>query len=293
MDCTVSRERDRVDVLIEGRGHAIIIENKINDAVDQPRQLAGYYTTITQRRKVDAVVYLSKSGQKSPTYENWTQDEIDAITQPLILVGAYNGLPDDLVEGWLKICETKAQRIDSMNVIRSYRKLLYKMGTEIINHEMYNDFYNKVLDKRVYSDAYEIKNIMTNKLAYLISAKIISRFEQSPHPFKQVIPADDTTVFIDWYIGPYSIVLQCSYYHDKSINSNFDIRIFERRNKDFPQSVLNLLVGKYEFKELKPNGYYKYFIFPDNFSEHAEDPYDFFCTLDQLLKDLSEIKILA
>lgn len=60
-------ERDRIDLLIEGADYAIIIENKIYDAVDQDRQMERYILSCTERGiKNDRIfaLYLTSDGTK-------------------------------------------------------------------------------------------------------------------------------------------------------------------------------------------------------------------------------------
>lgn len=65
-------EQDRIDLLIEGKGYAIIIENKVYDAVDQDRQLERYLKSCIGRGfPADRLyaLYLTLDGSKEvPTY---------------------------------------------------------------------------------------------------------------------------------------------------------------------------------------------------------------------------------
>ena len=60
-------ERDRIDLLIEGKDYAIIIENKVYGAVDQDRQLERYLDVCMGRGMAPEklyVLYLTKDGSK-------------------------------------------------------------------------------------------------------------------------------------------------------------------------------------------------------------------------------------
>lgn len=81
------REAQRRDITIysNDRTHAIVIENKSNDASDRPRQLIGYYSDlIDQGIKVDAIIYLNKYSIKEPDYSGWKKDEIKTIKKLLL-----------------------------------------------------------------------------------------------------------------------------------------------------------------------------------------------------------------
>lgn len=72
----VEREEHKVDVLIKydnpENKKAIIIENKINDAVDQDNQLARYYEALTNDGyEVLKIPYITLFGGKIPDYDNW------------------------------------------------------------------------------------------------------------------------------------------------------------------------------------------------------------------------------
>ena len=47
----VEREKKGIDILIYDETHAVIIENKINNAIDQPNQLARYYQAVEDMQK--------------------------------------------------------------------------------------------------------------------------------------------------------------------------------------------------------------------------------------------------
>ena len=77
--CEVSVEADYIDLLIlrdqpDGR-YAIIIENKINGAVDQDEQLSGYAAKLLNRGfdpKSILALYLPLNGERAPTREDQT-----------------------------------------------------------------------------------------------------------------------------------------------------------------------------------------------------------------------------
>ena len=72
-DYVTKREKDRIDVSIRGEGKdkcrpkAIIIENKINNAVDQSKQLPRYYKELSKEFDVVAIVYLSLCRRRRTT----------------------------------------------------------------------------------------------------------------------------------------------------------------------------------------------------------------------------------
>ncbi|HRF16793.1 MAG TPA: PD-(D/E)XK nuclease family protein, partial [Chitinophagaceae bacterium] len=97
----VLREKGRIDVWIRDNksGKCILIENKINNAVDREDQLLDYY-----RYSKDmgfsplAIVYLSLDGKKTAPEQSHPLD-ISIINVP-----AFNNTEKDLVNGWLNYC---------------------------------------------------------------------------------------------------------------------------------------------------------------------------------------------
>jgi hypothetical protein len=71
----ITAETKRIDILIcDGKDYAIIIENKINGASDQPNQLANYINKILDERyegKYIYVIYLPKEDGGKPVPQSW------------------------------------------------------------------------------------------------------------------------------------------------------------------------------------------------------------------------------
>lgn len=101
-DCEILREnginsdengRGRIDILIknEKRKRAVIIENKINWAGDTYKQLKKYYDYISEKFKVDRMVYLVPDSGKIPENQS-----IEGISKKLIkVVVGYDGKGND------------------------------------------------------------------------------------------------------------------------------------------------------------------------------------------------------
>ena len=62
----VSVEKNNIDILIEDTNYALIIENKINNANDQPEQIKRYVDIVKEKynKKKIYVAYLTRSGTK-------------------------------------------------------------------------------------------------------------------------------------------------------------------------------------------------------------------------------------
>jgi hypothetical protein len=112
----VLREKGRIDVCIidSNEKHCIIIENKINNAVDQNKQLERYYDYAKSRKlNVVAILYVSLKGDRQSLIPD------GPIVSPL---AACNHSENDLLNGWVKKCKQvfNQDNTDSQEDIRSF-----------------------------------------------------------------------------------------------------------------------------------------------------------------------------
>lgn len=76
----ITAERERIDILIKEHDYALIIENKIHNAGDQPNQLARYIDKMKMEGLKDSqiyIIYLTRDGSKIPTEDSWKKIEGD------------------------------------------------------------------------------------------------------------------------------------------------------------------------------------------------------------------------
>ena len=80
-NASVEREKQHIDILVadETSKKAIIIENKINNAGDQHRQLPRYYDKLKGDYDVVAIIYLTLNNSKKPYTSDWTNEEKESI----------------------------------------------------------------------------------------------------------------------------------------------------------------------------------------------------------------------
>ena len=87
-DGSVEREENRIAILLysSDKKKAIIIENKSNNAGDQPKQLYRYLSRLKRDNVfVEAIFYLNKSTLKHPDLTGLSEAEIDEINEILII----------------------------------------------------------------------------------------------------------------------------------------------------------------------------------------------------------------
>ena len=102
----VERECHHIDILIKGKGHCIIIENKINDARDMDKQMSRYFKEMTDEGFiVDAIVYLTKTPETYPDTSSWSHKEKEECL-PLIIIVPANDVAGkiSLLNNWIKPC---------------------------------------------------------------------------------------------------------------------------------------------------------------------------------------------
>lgn len=139
--------KGRIDILIEGEKHCIIIENKMNDAPDTIRQLPKYYETMKKKYIVDAIVYLPKDEKKKPNKADWKPEEIDEINNLLKIIPAYNKNGDNknLVDGWLERCINFTENKDVNRILQQYSEHIIKLYEESVDESSIWNLYNYII----------------------------------------------------------------------------------------------------------------------------------------------------
>lgn len=146
----------RIDFVIKGheskstrKGHCIIIENKLYDAVDMDNQIPAYKKAMEGRGYVvDAIVYLPLSEHKVPDRSTWkvNRDEIDKIDEILRVIPAQN-----LIDDWLKKCSQEAHNCEETQVIlKHYINLLKSLLTNEQKLSTMENLYNFLKDNKDY-----------------------------------------------------------------------------------------------------------------------------------------------
>lgn len=280
----VSREENRIDILIKDKQskHAIIIENKINDAVDMHLQLPRYVEQIlTQKYEIDAILYLSKDGNKTPSRNDWKENVeeniIKIIDEKMISLASFTSIhsTNNLVTGWLKpsikkAIEKKSNEIEL--ILTHYSNLLQKLNimTEISQEEKFL-FDSIIKDPKNYENAFQIKKLLENRLAVFLSNDFKEKFEKKyPNysaPFEKLTLAPDAicqVLFSNWDYKESKYYLRIQFDIN---NKNFEIVLRDRNNNN----TLNEKESDLEQIGFKKDGYgyfqHRYF----SVNPHKED----------------------
>jgi hypothetical protein len=168
----------RIDLLVYDDRQAVIIENKINNAPDQPNQLAKYVKSVQSRGKeAAAVVYIPQFEGVEPPLEGYDgpwREYVPEIRRKLVILPAIDrrgdekggGVRNDLARGFIGECLRLEGLKDRQNYILSeYGKLLRTMEekskmTETIDREFIKEFYK---DKQSIETAEHIYEIWDNR----------------------------------------------------------------------------------------------------------------------------------
>jgi hypothetical protein len=182
----VVREEGRVDVLIKGQGHVIIIENKVNNASDQPRQLPNYLNQVEKEGYAcDAIVYMRLNKDAKPDMKGWTSDEIKRVEKLLICICAYTETPKDLLNGWIRKCENASKRVETALILRQYGDLITKLGGNVMNKPIMDEFYKMIVEGENFKTALCVKEMLDDLVLYRVE-RLIEYFKNDPSPFQQI-----------------------------------------------------------------------------------------------------------
>ena len=154
-DVVIKREKGRIDIaILNNSNEIIIIENKINGAVDADEQLEKYYQwSINNGFKVICVVYLTLSGEKN------APPILNSNIKPLNIT-AFSNSSKDLVNGWIIPTIGKCRNFDSASFLKQYSKLLISLSYNKMNSELYEKFYKLSDDMAIVKEINDLKQIV-------------------------------------------------------------------------------------------------------------------------------------
>lgn len=185
----VKREEGRIDLTIqdEKSKRAIIIENKINNAGDMPRQLPRYLDYVVNEKgyACDAIVYLRLNGKTPPDMTEWTPDEKTQVSSRLQIICAYDETNKDLLNGWILKCEALSNNSDAKHILRQYGGLIKKLGRNIMNKPIMEKFYNIMLAGENLKTALSLKAMLDDLVPFRVG-KIIDKFKTDLSPFNKI-----------------------------------------------------------------------------------------------------------
>ncbi len=184
----VVREEDRIDILIkdEDSKKAIIIENKINNAADTPKQLPGYLKKMTENGYTcDAIIYLRLNGHTGPDTTDWTPGEWRQVNALLKVICAYDETEKDLLRGWILKCKDVSKNADAQHILKQYGDLITKLGGNIMNKPIMEKFYKIIIEGENLKTALSIKAMVDELVLYRVE-RVIDKFRSDLTPFQKI-----------------------------------------------------------------------------------------------------------
>ncbi|MGL4982939.1 MAG: PD-(D/E)XK nuclease family protein [Treponemataceae bacterium] len=134
----------RIDILIHDKNNCIIIENKVNNAADQDKQLEDYYDYCKNTRgwTVSAIVYLTLTSFKTPPNKNKNNE----ISKILVHLPCIDQKKIDLAHGFL---DTLNNDNETSNVfIQQYSNLLKGTAMQELTAEDNKKIITKIYENK-------------------------------------------------------------------------------------------------------------------------------------------------
>ncbi len=185
----VEREKHNIDILItdEVSKKAIIVENKINNASDQQRQLPRYVNIVKKEFDIVAIVYLTLNSSKRPDKNDWTEGEIKEMNKFLKLIPAYetDTAKPNLYNDWIVTSIINSENIDSSFLLRQYGNLIKYLNTNTMDTISLEKFYNSIKETDNLKTAISIRN-MLNDLPEYLAIRIEEKYKGNCFPFEKI-----------------------------------------------------------------------------------------------------------
>lgn len=202
-DAEVVREEGRIDILIKDTKsmHCIIIENKINNAIDQKRQIPTYYDyAINEGYEVDAIIYLPLDEYKIPDKSSWTQKDIDKISSLLLVMPAFSKFNDNLINSWLIPSYNKCNDDECKFVLKQYINLVKSLRADNMDRNLVGKFVESLKDKEASQTLQSILDLVNDIPTYKAEEimKELNRRFIFDNPLKITLAND--RVFLDNFV---------------------------------------------------------------------------------------------
>ena len=282
-DAIVLREDGKIDVLIksEKNKRAIIIENKINNAPDMPRQLPRYYDYISQSYSIDAIIYLPLDNTKTPDMCDWTEEDKNNV-KPLIIIPAYDKHGLNIVDDWINPSIQAVDNIDIISTLRQYSSLVKHLKNDIIDSIIMEKFYNELLQNNNMESARAIRD-MLNDLPNYMALRILKQFGANYFPFSKIILWKPNVVIIEGWNKLYlKLEIICS-----NDDGHYDVLFWVSNNQiEAFESLINSLKSLENFQKSSDEDWRVCYKKRFNFEKEKE----LFGFIESLKKELQERK---
>lgn len=277
-------EESKIDIQLRNvkSGKVIIIENKINNAIDMFRQIPRYLEVIEKSKyKLEAIIYLTLNGIKEPNKGDWSENEKKKIETLFLNIPAYNGTDKDL-NTLLEKVELRINDFNKIMVIRQYRELIKKISSDAMNGKQEEIFYEMSLKE---DNLQKFKMIAEtyNKLPKIRANQILERFKGQCKPFDSVSIWKDFIAYFNRYKvdeKDFAIDIVCR-------PNEYSVQVFDRNEIDGNKNVIDLL-NKINSKDWKDTEDKRRVYYTFNFPEQENEMYEF---VGKLILDLNSHEI--
>ena len=214
VDAEVKCEPDRIDILLKSpkNKRCIIVENKINDAPDQDKQLSRYLTTTKKRGLApEAIVYLSKDG-KAPSDRAFDKSNRAEVESILLRVAAFADNAQDLVNGWLRPLAEVSTDEDLRHLIRQYIDILTEVGKHTMNTQTEDKFleWMKSDDNREHAERLVT---LCNDRMRIVLRQITEKYDDAEVRRRRNI----TSTRLEWYRGGWMATVKVRIQHSNTV----------------------------------------------------------------------------
>lgn len=240
-DAVVVREEGKIDILIKSEINkkAIVIENKINNAGDMPRQLPRYYDYLSPYYSIEAIVYLPLQRSKLPDMSDWSEKDKSNVCPLLRIIPAYDKSNIiNIVNDWLIPAAKNVKNTEVSSVLRQYINLIKILNINIMDTVILEKFYHELLQKDNMKSAQSIRNMM-NELPNYMAQRIQDKFGARCHPFSKLwIYGNHDAVFEGAIVD--SIYLKMDIW---CYESGYDVLFWSPEDKNASENDFNLLIN--------------------------------------------------
>ncbi|MBP1641314.1 MAG: hypothetical protein H6Q17_2897 [Bacteroidetes bacterium] len=140
---TITAEKDRIDLLVDDKKFAVIIENKIHGATDQHEQIKRYIESVSTRHPKEHiyVLYLIRDEGKDVEAQSWGEYK-QSFAERFRIVSYRDDILPWLKDTVMPECRTKdvyllsaiEQYIDHLDGLFNTRKIHTKMNEQLQNY---------------------------------------------------------------------------------------------------------------------------------------------------------------
>ncbi|RZJ34745.1 MAG: hypothetical protein EOO51_08435 [Flavobacterium sp.] len=236
LNSSISREKHgRIDLCIidEDSKNAIIIENKLNNAHDMPRQLPRYYESLTKKGYlVNKILYLSLTGKKYPLRHDWTDDDRRTLSNKISIMSSVRSQNLNLEE-ILEKALLSTSNIDYVVFFKQYKNLLNYLSRQETNNNIMDDFYSKIETSEDLNDLLALQKLIENLPKYR-ALRLRNHYLNSFAPFLEIAIWKDLVTYFDKFLiadSHFAIDILC-------LPQSYDVSFFDRKAETNNSSVL-------------------------------------------------------